>query len=473
MIVALRENRTVRSHALAVRFTIICLGWTLATGVAIAVKSVEPSIALRSAPIPVLQPLHTLGAVSLLLSGIVTLIPLAIRRAGTEPHPAAARAPAVVLCFFALSATAIILGLGSGLEYVTWPLYLTALPILALLAMVWTVWRAHSALATLSAEGSWLLLMGLCLTPLGLLERVLGANAASPTRALMIEWHSLDTTFAGFNTALYGVAILMSSSPERARPLRPRWLYTLSVVALLSTFGHHHYLSAQPQSLKYIAFLASMLGIISFVRHILQVRRARATRPMTLTQALLVSASLWTAFAVGSGVLLAVPHVNLIFHGTHAVVGHSMGAIIGVNVSIILAILLHAQSRDDAHAARQVRAFNMVLALLVINLVAAGFVKGIMRVSATHREYMPIVRDILTPLPALGVALSVLVLRWCALAWRSAPTSERATLHPPAPRRIPIADLAPQADALATVSHRPGNQLSSTPAQKPREHMPS
>lgn len=436
MIAASRERTSPAPCAIAVRTVIVSLVCTLATGVLVAIKSVQPALAVHRAPMQVLQPLHTLSALVLLLAGMAAGILAAVHRAGSRPNAAAAHAPIALLLFLALASISIVLGHGSGLEYVSWPLGLTALPLLALVGMAWSVWRALPSLAGLSAEGAWLLLMGAVLTPLGLTERSIGATAANHTRALMVEWHSLDTVFAGINTSLYGLAILLSSAPGHSRSLRNRWLYALAVFALLSTFGHHHYLSPQPRTIKIIAIVASMLGMVSFIRHVRRTRRALASSPEGLPDALLITASVWTTFAVGSGVLLAVPHINLIFHGTHAIVGHAMGAIIGVNVAIILAIISSAHRCANAHRGRQVLAFNVVLALIVIDLVVAGAVKGLMRTTATHRQYMPIVRDVLTPLPSLGAVLFAILARWCACAWRDAARISSDAAHGPSPPRI-------------------------------------
>ncbi|MBM4109226.1 MAG: cbb3-type cytochrome c oxidase subunit I [Phycisphaerae bacterium] len=422
-----------------VRSTVACLLWTLATGVVLGVKSARPALGVETVPMQVLQPLHTLGVMCFLFCGTITLASMAIRRASGRYPRTAGAATAGMTAFFALAGGAIAAGKGSGLEYVPWPIALTAVPVLALVATACAAWRHLGGLSAISAEGSWLLLMGLCLAPLGLLERAAGSGAMGPARALMIEWHALDMVFAGVNTALYGLGTLLSAPAGRGRALRGRWLYALAVLALLSTFGHHHYLSPQPLALKVIAFGASMLGLLSFLRHVAMVRRSLAAPAGGAGAPLLLAASLWTLFAVGSGVLLAIPQLNLVLHGTHAIVGHSMGAIIGVNVAIVLGGLLGERRAGEApRPAGPIRSaawlFNAALALMVLDLLAAGLVKGVVRVGDTHHAYQPLVRSILAPLPVLGlvlagatVRLSVLALRRPSMLGRTTATAEPAT----------------------------------------------
>lgn len=401
------------------RVTICCVGWTLGTGMLLGVKTVRPDVWLSILPMQVVQPLHTLGAIGLLVAGIATLAAMVVRRVGGCAGPL----PVLILpgmgVFMLLGAAGIVSGNGSGLEYMSWPPVLTALPLVLLVSVACVTAVNLRKLVRLSPEGAWLLMMGTCLAVLGMIERALGLGETGPVRALMIEWHALDTSFAGFNTALYGLSILIRVEPGSGRPLRGRWMYSLAVIALLSTFGHHHYASSQPMPLKWIALAASLLGIVSFARHVLMIRRSFGSRPRSEVT-LDISAGLWTAFAVGSGVVLAIPPVNHVLHGTHAIVGHSMGAIIGVDVLIILAAMLAGRLDEQGERAsrRAIRVVNIALALLVLDLVCAGVCKGLLRTEGTHREYQSLVRGVLLPLPLVGAVLSIAIGRLCVLAWQ-------------------------------------------------------
>lgn len=384
-----------------------CLSLTLATGMILAVKSVRPTLAVELIPMQIVQPLHTLGAIGFLLCGIAMLRVLVLRKAGLAGTRRGSTATAILAGFVTVAGVLIVAGHGSGLEYVTWPLPLTVVPVGVMVALAVDTWRQLSRLSAISPEGAWLLLTGLCLAPLGMIERLLGVSSQNVTRSLMLEWHALDTVFAGFNTAIYGAAILLVCEPGKLRPARSLWLYAVAVFALLSTFGHHHYVSAQPGGLKWIAFVASMLGLVSFVRHVVAASRSARGSPRTPASHLFLSASFWTIFAVGSGILMAVPHLNLVLHGTHAVVGHAMGAMIGINGMIILGAVIDAHPDPRRSVIRWgVTLCNVSLALLVVDLVAAGVVKGILRLDAGYHEYQPVVRFLLLPLPVFGLMLA-------------------------------------------------------------------
>lgn len=408
-----------------------CLTLTVGTGVLLGVKAARPAVFLGALPVQVLQPLHTLGVIGFLLCGVATLHALALRKARAPGQTACRAVAAIHLCLVVTGGGAIVVGSGSGIEYLSWPVPLTILPVATLSFLAWSAARNVRCLSRLSGEGAWLLLTGLCLAPLGLIERAAGSGVTDITRSLTIEWHALDTVFAGLNTAIYGLAIVLSSDAGRVRPLRSGWRWGLAAFALLSTFGHHHYASAQPLSLKWAAFVASMLGLISFVRHVAFARAAIMARGDSAhAPALGRSAAVWTAFAVGSGVLLAVPQVNHLLHGTHAIVGHAMGAVIGVDVLIVLGAMMGAR-RAPARAASVRRATlicNIALALIVLDFALAGVAKGAIRVGSSHHEYQPVVRWTMAPLPVLGGILAGSLLWLLCLALGTA-SIERALTH--------------------------------------------
>ncbi|MBX3323118.1 MAG: cbb3-type cytochrome c oxidase subunit I [Phycisphaeraceae bacterium] len=393
-----------------------CLHWTLGTGVLLGVKSARPQFAVDWLPMQIVQPLHTLGALGFLFYGIIALMSVVMRRHGMRTAGALGWVSTGMGVFLLAAGGSVLLGWGSGLEYTSWWMPLTVVPAFVAAALAGCVWIDLRRFVNLSAEGSWLLLMGTLLILLGIVERGAGTMAREVTRALMVEWHALDTMFAGINVSLYGLAILITSAPGGGRPMRPRLLCGVAVFALLSTFGHHHYLSSQPLTFKWLAFGASMLGLLSLWRHVSSLRRGHHAAATTAATVFFRVATAWTVFAVGTGVLLAVPPINEVLHGTHAIVAHSMGSIIGINVMIVIGGLA-SDLPANRYAVqlpvlqRRARWFSAILLALVVVLAASGVVKGVLRIEHGHQSYQHIVRGLLVPLPAIGLILSLVVIR--------------------------------------------------------------
>ena len=392
---------------------VACLLGTLLLGLVVGVKAVKPDLLMNLLPMQMLQPLHAFMGVAFVLTGLCAGVVIVLRRLSGDFAGARFVLP-TLLVFVIGSAASIALGRGSGVEYVGWPLALTLLIGAVFIALTVIVLARIRQLSAVSPEGAWLVALGLLLVALGLGERS-AEIVATPgmTRALTIEWHALDTFFAGWNAALYGLGMLAICRPgDRGRPLRARWLFVLAAFCLLSTFGHHHYMSPQPTLLKAIAVTASMLAGVSFVRHVWAILLSQGNEHSGHPEhEFFHAAELFTLAAIGSGVFLAVPQINVVLHGTLAIVAHSMGSMIGVNVMIILGIMVRYSDRVDAEwtarLTKRVRWAGAALMLLCLNLLAAGAVEGVLRMSRTFQEYDPVVRMWLVPLPLLGLGLAV------------------------------------------------------------------
>lgn len=376
-------------------------------GIAGAVATVSPRV-LPALDLTVLRPLHVFLAIAATLAGLEGIVlALAGGRGRTDRVQLAA-----ITGFTLAGAAAQILHLGSGREYISWPLPLTGLLVASVALMAWRLYARANALERRSPEAFWLVGLGALLIVSGLVESELwrlDAVAANYVRNLSLQWHGIDTLFAGVNVALYGcAAYLMSDAPK---PLRPPALFAIAGFGLLFTFGHHHYVSPQPYFLKSLAFVASMIAILSFWRHATAFRRLSAARSGDRhLMALWRSVELWTLVSLASGILFAVPQVNLIVHGTYFIVAHAMGSMIGVNLLIVVAGGLARAHRgwliNIPRTLFGVRLVNLGLILVWAVLGAAGLAKGVIRIAGDYYDYQPLVDRLIYGFPLAGAVLA-------------------------------------------------------------------
>ena len=429
----MRALPTAASRPLFVFTTLVCLLLALATGLVVAVKVVLPELALLALPLQVLRPLHTLASIGCLFAGISALFLFAGKEAGARGMNALAVVLAVlILTFLPAAALSILIGAGSGKEYVSWSPALTPMLVVLFALLAVSFFANLRAFVGASPEAAWLIGLGLLCIPLGLIEassyRVVGPRFA---KEISLDWHALDIIFAGWSAALYGFGILIVGG--KVKPLRATWLYALAAFTFVSTFGHHHYLSPQAQAIKVIALTASMMAGLSFVRHIRTVLRTRGEPAGGPLGPLLRTVELWTLVAIGSGILLAVPRVNLVLHGTYAVIAHSMGAMIGVDVILVLGGLAYylrpLEAPVLARISRYTRWFNVALALMWVDLVLAGVLKGVMRFDTVHAVYQPMVLRMLMPLPVLGLLVAVPLALICFELLRQVAARRRTGVH--------------------------------------------
>ncbi|MCC6283836.1 MAG: hypothetical protein IT439_00835, partial [Phycisphaerales bacterium] len=119
--------------------------------------------------------------------------------------------------------------------------------------------------------------------------------------------------------------------------------------------------------------------------------------------------------------------LNRLVHGTHAIVAHSMGSVIGVNVFLILSGLL--AGLPERRLTRVSGVASVALLLMVTDLFAAGVLKGVLRLDGARSIDLRAVRAVLMPLPVFGLGLAgslgIIAWRITRSAWHGAPAAPR------------------------------------------------
>ena len=416
---------------------IACLTLALLFGLLAGLRTALAPAAVALLPMQVLQPLHTLMSLSCIFSGIFSLFVFAGEDLEVRGIRAARRILEVLLpAFIILAAASIIAGYGSGKEYLTWAPALTPL-LVGLFAVAGAVFFVNAAaFSRPSPEAAWLIGLGLACMSLGLIEgNLCHVVSLVFARELSFEWHAIDIVVAGWNASLYGFGILITG--RSGKPLRATWLYALAAFTFVSTFGHHHYMSPQPNTIKLIAVTASMLAGVSFLRHIRASRGLRLSPPTGPAGPFLVAAEVWTILAIGSGIFFAIPQVNLVVHGTYGIVAHSMGAMIGINVMLILGGLAYYIGADPARARRVsllVFIASAALMLMVLDLTLVGMVKGMLRLDRPQIDFQSILWLELIPLPLCGAVLAAALVLLCRELLRC----DRASRRVPRAACLPV-----------------------------------
>lgn len=358
-----------------------------------------------------LRPLHTFFALAATACGLTGLLLAVFGGVGIRADHHDLRFP-MLLAFIVAGGIGVGLGYTSGREYVSWLPLLTPLLLLPLLLNAAQILINVRTLMARSPEGFWLIATGSVFICLGIVEShlwLLPRVGGDVVIDLTLQWQGLDLLFAGNNIVLYGCALYLIS--PAAKPLRSGWLFAVAAVTLLFTFGHHHYISPQPQWLKQMAVIASMLAMVSFVRHARAYRASAAATPgpVTASALLLRSVERWTLVSFATGIAFAVPYFNLFVHGTHMIVAHAMAGMIGVDFLLVIAGGMAAMVGREALANRRARlgvwlVDGALIALWVV-LGGAGAAKGMLRFAHGFAAYQPMVQLWLTMLSLVGLFL--------------------------------------------------------------------
>jgi nitric oxide reductase subunit B len=169
---------------------------------------------------------------------------------------------------------------------------------------------------------------------------------AQPIADMRLQWKATGTLVGSFNLFVYGAIYYVGCKLSNCeRYAHSRLAYSLFAVALLNSFtnfAHHTYHLPQSHTVKWISFVVSMAEIILFFRVIMDISamvKASKPSPPCGIQAFLTAAKWWTGFILGTSLILSIPPINSLVHGTRLVMGHAMGAEIGIDCMALFAAM--------------------------------------------------------------------------------------------------------------------------------------
>ncbi|MFQ5844077.1 MAG: cbb3-type cytochrome c oxidase subunit I, partial [Planctomycetota bacterium] len=344
-----------------------CLAWlvllalgaccaAVVSGVAVGLAYTGYEPALRSAGLTLqrLRPVHTASAFGWVFLGGAAVVYFYLHRTFGPPSPSMRRR---TICQTALWAAAgvgilatLLAGWSTGREYLGYhPVF--SVPIL--IGWILFAWNYYQRVG-ISLRGRpvyvYMWSVAIALFVITYVEGhlyLLGFVSDRPVRDLAIQWKSYGTMVGSFNLLAYGSIMYVAGAIRGDdRYAYSRTAFALFCAGVLNTFtnyGHHTYHLPQSAWIHWISFVVSMLETIILLkvfRDLLALRRAApATDDLRVPDRFVRSATLWTFLMLLLSVAIAVPPLNALIHGTHVVVAHSMGSMIGIDSMILWAAL--------------------------------------------------------------------------------------------------------------------------------------
>ncbi len=219
-----------------------------------------------------------------------------------------------------------------------------------------------------------------------------------PIVDLRVQWKATGTLVGSFNLFVYGSAYYigekLSGNKEYAHSKLAYALFFVSLLNSFTNFGHHTYHLPQSEVVKWISFTVSMTEIIILARVLWDIAaliKLRSTGSQQAARFFFGAARWWTAAMLVSAVLISIPPLNSLIHGTHAVTAHAMGTEIGIDSMILFACvswLLTEICLKRGENASQLNgsglylwaiALNVSVAAMVVWLNLSGIVVGVTR----------------------------------------------------------------------------------------------
>lgn len=247
---------------------------------------------------------------------------------------------------------------------------------------------------------------------------------------LQVQWKSVGAMAGSFNLLVYGSGIYIAEKMNRNSSYgQSRAAFLLFGVGLLNSFtnyAHHTYHLPQSALVKWISFLVSMTEILILYRVLLDLTAPamRHVCPRAVQAArFLRHGKAWTFANLVLAILMSIPPVNTLIHGTHVVVAHAMGTTIGIDSFILFATcswLILGMQDPSAVSSKAligpslVRLLNLCLAVFLSALLVLGTSTGISR-------YMDLRQPEWVKFSHVGFYLSglllVLLLGYMAASW--------------------------------------------------------
>ncbi|MEM7165229.1 MAG: cbb3-type cytochrome c oxidase subunit I [Planctomycetota bacterium] len=453
VLVGERELRAERTRQYAtttfLRGALVSLGLTLLAGL-VAVLYYVPaafpwvrSVGLEFAQ---LRPLHTTFASAwIFLGGLAVVHRYLQERGGLVSKPEKFRLLVQVLCWGAAGAgifVSLLNGVFSGREYMGYHPSLSILIAVGWVCFGWNFFRitARGFLQQPIYVTMWG--VGVCFFLYTFAEQhlwLIPGVFEEPLVDTRLQWKACGTLVGSFNLFVYGTLYYVGEKLTEDRSYaQSRLAYSLFGVGLLNSFtnfAHHTYHLPQSHAVKWISFVISMIEIIILARVLFDLSAAvKKARPTSFhaTRFFLSAAKWWTMAIIGSALLLSIPPLNALVHGTHVVTGHAMGSEIGIDsmalfaaVSFLLGERLQRRQRptdclDDGWVRTGAIGVNVASATLVTWLTISGSITGYYRYLA-----LPAPAWLGTAQPylfagaggATALFLVVLLWRWLPLAF--------------------------------------------------------
>jgi nitric oxide reductase subunit B len=229
---------------------------------------------------------------------------------------------------------------------------------------------------------------------------------SDPVHDLRVQWKATGTLVGSFNLFVYGTLIyvgeLISGDPRYGHSKTAYALFGVGLLNSFTNFGHHTYHLPQSALVNWISFVVSMTEIIILARAVRELWclvRSREDHPFPAACTTFAAAKWWTVAILFTSLLISVPPLNAVIHGTYVVTGHAMGATIGIDTMILLGALFFilgesGRNRDPGAAARlntvgmqrMIVGLNVSVAALVAWLHVSGVTTAVTRMAHAPGE---------------------------------------------------------------------------------------
>lgn len=215
---------------------------------------------------------------------------------------------------------------------------------------------------------------------------------------MTVQWKSYGAMVGSWNMLIYGSSIFLmdkiGNSKNYSHSNMAFLLYFIGLFNLMFNWGHHIYTLPTHNYIKHISYAISMTELFILGRIIFNWRASVSLAKRNFHKTayrFLVAADVWIFLTLSLAIIMSVPGINLYTHGTHITVAHTMGATIGINSFLLLAVAFDILNDTCRSFEPYKKLFNrgywlanISLFVFWISLIGAGVVKAKWQLSTSQ-----------------------------------------------------------------------------------------
>ena len=390
-------NPAARKAALLfIGTAVFCLLMAALAGLLAAIQFNYPSF-LRSFPFHKMRPIHVGLALGWIFFGAIggVYYYLETQKKSSLWSPKLALAHYYIFLLTGLSILgSYAAGIFGGREYLEYPPFLSPFILLGWLLFTINVLKSLPDKFKRLPSFLWMWCTGAILFIFSFSEAyawLIPYFSSNVVRDVTVQWKSYGALSASWNLLIYGTAICLMSRIHKDENLlygkRSFFLYFVGITNSFFNWAHHTYTVPAKPWVAYIAYGVSMtewIVLYYVIRGWLKSYREKPKEDHQISCSFLYAADVWVILNLILALLISIPAINFLTHGTHITVAHSMGSTIGINTMILLAsvfyVVTQLTNRDSKEGVR-LASFGLKLAnvsffIFWISLIGAGIARG-------------------------------------------------------------------------------------------------
>ncbi|HQQ94097.1 MAG TPA: cbb3-type cytochrome c oxidase subunit I [Bacteroidia bacterium] len=220
-------------------------------------------------------------------------------------------------------------------------------------------------------------------------------------RDMTIQWKVNGSMVGAWNQMIYGSAFFLmdriAGTKSTGRSKVAFFMYFLGLFNLMFNWGHHIYTLPTEKYVRHLGYAVSMTEWIIFIKILYDWKKAvdvAHQQAHHFSYRFLLAADVWVFLNLFQALLMSIPAVNRLTHGTHVTVAHAMGTTIGINSMILISacfeFLGYREKMNRPWKKLLTFSFWLLqgsLFLFWLSLNSAGIQKGLWQLSPEQGSY--------------------------------------------------------------------------------------